>query len=249
MILNTAENLYKYFLAEVRKERTIVITPQRWQAFINPIFTDWVKTKLPEKEFTQKRIDDLEAIKVVTDNVQYPAIHSLYDNGNIFKIPYNEDGYGKYMHGISVEFGIGKENPKGGVPMAIPPVLIPDNPTPIEDPLLIKDLVGGKIFRSDARVVYKNNPYRQPDDNTFVYFEQRGNYIYVIPKEKQFNRMLLEYYRYPTEVVLTGGTPNVGSFQPIQNKEIMDMAVTRYLERVSDQRIQTQPSVSASVPK
>lgn len=227
MTLDTAESMYKYFLSEIRKERTIVITPARWVEFINPIFIDWIKTKLPELEFNQKRIDDLEAIKVLTDGVSGAILTAVALNK--FEIPFEHESLPKYMYGLSAEFGYSL--------LATIPVTLARS-------------VAGKVMRSDRRVVYKNNPYRQPDDNLFIYFEQRGGFIYCIPENEVWNRLVLEYYSYPIEIEYDGIDVDVpGSFQPIQNKEIIDMAVTRYLEKASDQRIQTQPQVSASVPK
>ncbi len=222
MTLDTAESMYKYFLSEVRKERTIVINPSQWTNLINPVLIDWTKTKLPEIEFNQKRIDDLEAIKVLTDGDTHSLIHAIAEDK--FAIPYMD---GKYMYGLSVEFAYAD----------------PSSP----DTILRR--VAGKILRSDKRVIIKNNPYRLPDDETFIYFEQRGGFIYSMPLEKEWNILILEYYRYPIEIEYSLTVDISGSFKPIQNKEIIDMAVTRYLEMASDQRIQTQPAVSATVPK
>ncbi len=106
-----------------------------------------------------------------------------------------------------------------------------------------------RFLKSDKRVVNRTNPYRQANDDVFIYFEQRGGKIYCMPESETWNKLILEYYSYPIQVEYSLSSDIPGSFQPIQNKEIMDMAVTRYLERASDQRIQTQPQVSASVPK
>jgi hypothetical protein len=227
MILDTAEEMYRYFLTEVRKERTIVITPADWSVFINVVVLDWIKTKLPDIEFNQKRIDDLEAIKVLTDGVSREILTAVAVNQ--FQIPFSNLNLPKYMHGLSAKFGYSDS--------AVMPITLTRS-------------VAGKILRSDKRVVYEKNPYRQPDNDLFIYFEQRGGYIYCIPESLEWNRLVLEYYSYPSQIEFNGlGVDEAGSFQPLQNKEIVDMAVTRYLERVSDQRIQTQPSVSASVPK
>ena len=48
MILDTAEKMYRYFLSEIRKERTIVISPIEWTTFVNPVVVDWAKTKLKD---------------------------------------------------------------------------------------------------------------------------------------------------------------------------------------------------------
>ena len=260
MILNTAESMYRYFLTEIRKERTIVVSPNEWTSFINTIVLDWVNTKLPQREFNQKRIDDLEAIKVITDDSQYHAIECIRDGQskevyNIFAIPYEHPTLPAYLSGLSASFFYKDEihaidnSLDGGDDDSMMMMAEPQVTEPTIEKIPTYDLFGGRILRSDKRVVYKNNPYREPDDKEFIYFEQRGGHIYAFPKEKQFNRLVLEYYKYPAQIVFTGNEDKVGSFQPAQNKEICDMAVTRYLERVSDQRIQTQPSVSAMVPK
>ncbi len=255
MILDTAEELYKYFLSEVRKERTIVITPLTWTAFVNPILIDWVKIKQPEREFNQKRIDDLQAIKVLTDSRQYNYIHSLYDTGNIFPIPDGSGNQPAYMFGLSVQFGwsdideTGNTEDDGEEDSTRSGEEDTSEPIPSKSRFAFDNRIGGKILRSDKRVLHTDNPYRKEDNEEFLYFEQRGSYIYGISTTKNYNRMILEYYKYPEQIVYDGSTDNTGSFMPNQNKEIMDMAVTRYLERVSDQRIQTQPSVSAQVPK
>ena len=244
--------MYRYFLAQVRKERTVVITPDKWSEMINPVAIDWVKTKLPESEFNQKRIDDLVGIKVITDNVQFASLPQIYDTGNIFRVPYSYPGYPYYLHGISAQFAT--DNLPAQVPVPPPgggnPTLLNTSLQfiPKEHPDTLVGVIGGKIFRSDKRAMNKNNPYRQPDD-TYVYFEQRGGFVYVTSKTV-YKHMVLEYYAYPEKIQYDGDKTDIsGSFQPAQNKEIMDMAVTQYLERVSDQRIQTQPQVSAQVPK
>lgn len=226
MILDTAESMYKYFLTEVRKERTIVITPAAWTELINIAAIDWVKTKLPLAEFNQKRIDDLEAVKVLTDGISEAIITSSYTNQ--FEIPYDDGTLPKYLHGLSASFGYTTSTTK---------------------PVVLDRHIAGKILRSDKRVVNDGNPYRQASNETFAYYEQRGGYIFCMPESLEWNKLILEYYSYPKEIIFSTTEDQVGSFQPSQNKEIVDMAVTRYLEKVSDQRIQTQPAVSASVPK
>ena len=239
MILDTAEKLFKYFLQEVRKERTVVITPQAWTEFINPVILDWVKTKLPELEFNQKRIDDLEAIKVLTDGGQYPYIRDA--ETNVFVIPYSTDGYPSYLHGLSAEFGyISSEAEDDGQN---------DEQAAQAAVVALEYRTAGIILRSDNRVVRKKNPYRQPDDDTFIYFENRGGRIYSIPKEKEYNQLVLEYYRYPEEITFDGTTGSTGSFMPTQNKEIMDLAVVQYLEVVESPRLQTAVPVKGSIPK
>lgn len=238
--MNTAKKMYEYFLVEIRKERNTTISPKMWTAYINPIVIDWVKTKLPLKEFVQKRIDDLEAIKILTNGQQYSLIPSNTFEGNVFKIPYNEKLWPPYFYGISAQFGTtfgdSDEDPGGGEEISENTI------TPLNDK------VAGKILRSDDRVVLERNVYRQPDDFNYVYYDNREGFIYVTSKEKKYTRMILEYYRYPLEIAFAEGIDDPGSFKAIQNKEIMDMAVKRYLGRASDPRLQSQAALDSQIP-
>ena len=266
MILDSGKKMYEYFLSEVRKEKTVVITPQQWMDIINTTAIDWMKVKMPDREFSQKRIDDLESVKVLTDGNQYPVIKSLTNQYNVFNIPYDLPGLPRYMFGLSVSFyystittvaddvidddGGNSSTSRMFTPSEPDDELIAmANPVPNQDDKATSDVVSGVILRSDQRVVIKKNPYRRLSDSEDVYFEQRGNYIYCLPNKEKFNRMILEYYRYPIEIVFDGTNDSVGSFMPNQNKEISDIAVTRYLERVSDQRIQSQPMLNRAIPK
>ena len=210
-MLVTAEDMYRYFLQRVRKERTVVITPVQWNEFINPIFLDWVKTKLPDREFTQKRIDDLQTI-LIRKRIDSTAVGE-WDNP--------ED----YMFGMYAEFQ--KKRVTQG-----------------EDP------VPGKILRADQRVVFRRNPYRQPKKNEYMYFETRENKLFAVDLlSNDFEVLYLGYYKYPEQVIYSETNSSNGSFGPQQNKEVMDLAVTNYLEVISDQRIQSQPATMGMIPK
>lgn len=250
--MDTAKKMYEYFLVEIRKERNTTVSPVMWTAYINPIVIDWIKTKLPLHEFSQKRIDDLEAIKILTDGKQYPYIPSLYDAGNIFTIPYSMEDYPEYFYGISAQFGIleteGIDPGDGDDPTAIE-MEIDNPPAPLQTVLKLNSKVRGKILRSDQRARFEKNPYRKPDDINYVYFDNREGHIYVTSKSLTYNKMILEYYRYPKEIVYGEGIDEPGSFKATQNKEIIDIAIKRYLGRASDPRLQSQAALDAGIPK
>jgi len=263
--------MYTYFLSEIRKERTVVFPPDKWNVFVNEVVIDWVKTKLPEHEFNQKRIDDLEAIKVITDGLQYPYIYAESSSGgyNLWSLPKPGDKFPSYMHGISASF-LWKLLPVKNTRTAQPPDPQPDPDTEpgLYNPWTVSvqykpDWVDytqqdidrptsqrfGKVLRSDVRYTNRENPYRK-EDGEFIYFEIRGGKLVILPEDNaKYNLLVLEYYRYPREIKYDEKTDIPGSFSSSQNKEIMDMAVTRYLERTTNPRIQTQPAVSGSVPK
>jgi len=262
--MDTAKSMYDYFLYQVRKERNTTIKPTDWSKFINPVVIDWIKTKLPEHEYNQKRIDDLEAIKVLTDNKQYNWILAVSAGENRFIVPYNTAGLPDYMHGISAafryeEFDQGTSTPPIGIKAA---GTGPYNPKDLNDPWGLDYAArekyhagrtttyrAGELYRSDYRVINKYNPYRQPNDD-YVYFETRqGSIVLKAKDDLWWNVMELEYYCYPDKIEYSQSTDNPGSFKPTQNKEIIDLAVTQYLERVTDPRIQTQPAVQSQIPK
>jgi hypothetical protein len=215
--MDTAEKIFKYFLQGVRKERTVVIKPADWVLFMNGVLLDWVKTKLPETEYMQKRVDDLQAIHVVTDGIQYPMIE--ISNGS-FEIP----SVPKYLHGLSASFSYYKGSE-------------------------LVNYSGGYILRSDNRNTIAKSQYRKPRKD-YTYFELREGKIYIKTDGTEFNRMALEYYRYPDEFKYTPSVEDsTGSFNVSQNKEIADLAIRKYLERVRDPRHQSFGAENMSVPQ
>jgi hypothetical protein len=224
---NTAVSMYKYFLAIIRKERTTTIPPPKWNEWMNAVLIDWVKLKLPENEFMQKRLDDLEAIKVITDNNPTPYISPLsgYDN-NIFPIPYKTDttskDFAEYMWGVSAQF-------------------VSDD-----------GVSYGKVYRGDTRGPIKNNPFRQTDSD-FVYFETRSGLIVVknVGTFVPYDKLILEYYKYPYKILYDPddeGNSTAGSFQLTQNQEVVELAARKYLERITDPRYQSYTQEQISTP-
>ena len=253
-MLETAKEMYRYFLDEVRKERTVVITPPYWNRMIDPIVIKWIKTKLPLNDFNQKRIDDLEAIKVITDGRQQDPIPSLYTDGNSFRMPdgtYAIRYYPKYMHGISAQFANLAEDDIAVIGPDPEPSVVGGRIVPRETPRKFKDLVEGKILRSDVRGPNKRNTYSQQKADEYVYFDVKDGFIYVYSNSTIYTRLILEYYKYPSPIFYSEDSElnSNGDFGPTQNEEIMDMAVTHYLEKVSDQRIQAQPVIESQIPK
>ncbi len=251
---NTAESMYKYFLSIIRKERTTTISPQKWNEWMDSTLLDWVKTKLPTNQFNQKRIDDLEILKVLTDGQQYDIIKVVTDKENLFKIPYNTSELPSYMHGLSVAFewkSPADSSETDGDGDSPSPILTPEAFEPEPTPVFRKTYrVGGKVFRSDNRVVIMDNPFRLPDDTTFVYFENRGSHIYAITKGENYTGMVLEYYKYPEKINYDpeGEDSTAGSFQLSQNQEVVELAARKYLERITDPRYQSYTQEQMSTP-
>lgn len=232
---NTAESMYKYFLFIIRKERTTVVSPSKWNEWINNILLNWVKTKLPENEFNQKRIDDLEVLHISTDGIVYDPIPN--DSLNIFSLPINSKIYPQYQWGLSAAFNLydysqGQDSVKSS----------------LNKDKFGNNYTGGKILRTDNKVFTNNNPFRQPDYYQ-VYFEVRGNKVYLRPDDKIYNCMILDYYTYPDKIEYKPGEDGTaGSFQLTQNQEIVELAARKYLERITDPRHQTYTMEQMSTP-
>ena len=317
MVLDTAEKMYRYFLAQVRKEHTVVISPTQWNDMINPYVLDWVKSKLPERDFNQKRIDDL---------------HVLYNRNTInestpgyFEIPKN------YLSGSYAEF-VGK-NDKSTTPATEGKMLRGDQRTVFKknpyrqegDEFVYFELRHGFLMLVTTESIHNYNRmflgfYKYPEQiiydpqstkeecrytltcgsyyNTWngasvdLYLDGKliipgakdtsdsgdNNYSFTVKDKQEITTIYKpgtndKYNNYgiascngttvwkgnpssagPGNInagdllsSVPSSTPGVnasnGSFDSLQNKEIMDLAVTKYLESVSDPRIQTQPGV------
>lgn len=234
--LVTAEDLYLDFLREIRRESTVVVPPERWNNVFNKAALQWVKSKLPENQFNQKRIDDLQTLHVDTDGDMYPMIPVLGSSGGQklrFQLPMTEDPinefvYPIYMHGISAMFK----------------VVYFDSPCNADG---ISALLPASYLRSDQRSEWLNNEYRKPKDDRLLY-EIISNNIRLATgvisglSKTYGHSMRLEYYRYPTEVLYfgKGDSRNVDSeFNPTINEEIQSIAVMNFLERREDPRLQS----------
>ena len=228
-IIITAEDAYKAFLRGIRKYSTTTVKPVFFNPFFNECMLDWVKTKLPLEEFNQKRIDDLEKLRIVTDGTAYgySAIQAYPVGTDMFKIPsvYTqpvsglpssaiESGnrvtvYPLYMHGLNAMFKLTAD----------------------------VDWKDASIMRSDKRAVSANNPYREPT-NTNKYYEVINDRIRLIGSTAGEDQMRLEYIRYPYMYNYSTTASEVVNpeFLPSQNKEIVDVAIRKYLEIIQDPR-------------
>lgn len=234
--LVTAEDLYLDFLREIRRESTVVVPPERWNNVFNKAALQWAKSKLPENQFNQKRIDDLQILHVDTDGDLYPMIPVIgtHEGQNLrFEVPMKETPiygftYPIYMHGISAMFK----------------VVYSDSPCNVDG---VSPLLPASYLRSDQRSQWLNNEYRKPKDDRLLY-EIISNSIRLATgmtsglSKTYGHSMRLEYYRYPTEVLYFGKKDprNVDSeFNPTINEEIQSIAVMNFLERRESPRLQS----------
>lgn len=68
MSLATAIDMYNSTLKGVRKKRTSAIWPKDFNILINEAKLEWLRDKVKESDLTQQRMDDLEALRYITDS-------------------------------------------------------------------------------------------------------------------------------------------------------------------------------------
>lgn len=224
-IILSSEDMYKAFLRGIRKSNTSVILPAYWNPFINEVQLQWVKSKLPMVEFSQKRIDDLAPLRVVTDG---GTMTNSYD-------PITAEHPGVFLIPIDY-YEISR-----GYPIAAMPNEKEDLPLYLHGLNVMVRLNSGtwkpcKIRKSDKTVMLDENPYRVPSANR-IYFERIKNQIHIIGGSLE-NKLRLEYIRYPKTInYSTSIQSNIDpELQPSQNQEVTDMAIRTYLERIMDPR-------------
>jgi len=233
-------DMYKAFLAGIKKEQTSIVPPSLFNLLINEEQNNWFKEKVLAIEVNQKRIDDLRILRTVTDGVYVygsTVLHplGLLTNSNYdFPLPvdpstlYNPAGgltaifYPKYRRLINVMFKIQYVNNECGLKGK-------------------SDWLEARIMRSDQRTEIFKNPYRKPKDDR-LYYEIIGNTVRLITNTDSIGyAMRIEYLRYPKVINFNSAnitdTSNVNcELEPEQQQEIVDMAVVTYIERTKNQR-------------
>ncbi|MBC8315559.1 MAG: hypothetical protein H8E51_08645 [Bacteroidetes bacterium] len=224
-LIITSEDAYMSFLDGIRQTSQVTVVPAVFNRIINRNVVQWVKNKLPLVEFSQKRIDDLDILRIDTGSPvatqvhasSYPVIAST--TAYVFPIPTSYDAessgmlmdgdYPLYMHGLNALFRIDADD----------------------------EWDRARIMRSDQRAVNMERSYRIPS-NDRLYYEKRGTSIILIGSTLSHSQLRLEYIRYPKKVVYsaTAGDNINPEFSPSQNKEIVDQTIREFLERKGDPR-------------
>ena len=109
------------------------------------------------------------------------------------------------------------------------------NETQIE----ISDWLPTKRLRMDNVGLTMVNPYRKPA-NDRLYYYQEGDKIMNYPENKNVVKARVFYLSYPDPIIFDiNGINSDGSLTREQNREVVDIAVRVYLERVKEERYQT----------
>lgn len=68
MALVTIYDMYQGFLKGIGKKRSSAVWPADFNVLINEAYKEWLRTKVNESDITQQRIDDLQALRFITDS-------------------------------------------------------------------------------------------------------------------------------------------------------------------------------------
>jgi hypothetical protein len=265
MILETTRDLYFAFLDGIKKEYTGTVVP----AVFNRIWNDWAQTEWVRQnislvegvELTQKQIDDLSVLMVICNGIvpvlagPLDPIAPMVGSQNIFELPDLPSGptatpVGYFVDLPSYPAGISQ------YPRMIRFLSVAFKIQYIENECNltgVSDWLDAKIMRSDKENHIMNSVYRKPKDSRLYYRRGNRNVQLITGTQSYGVAMQLQYIRWPRNIFFDATnqddlatadyTPGNGSINcelPSEiRKEIVDIAVRLYLERVRDPRYQS----------
>jgi len=269
MILETTYDLYRAFLSGINKAGSFSIGIDAFNELINNWGQDeWLDKNVIKPEIDQTMIDRLSVLKVVTDGeftysdkidgsspwVLEPILNNKElippgspESYDYFQYPLNGEKeinnvkYPPYMRLLNVMFKVEYED-KGDC-----------------DEVGESDWMRSNVLRSDNEVVNEDNPFRKPTMSR-LYHELIGDSIKLVHGAGIHGKyMKIKYFRYPRKIFLnelstnptdeqtgvpdytgtgTNGSVNCELPGPIK-REIIDLLVRIFLERVQDPRYQS----------
>jgi hypothetical protein len=216
-MIRNVEDLYKYLLNLINKDKTHTINPDLFNLIINAALLNWVKKKLPLNDFKQIRIEDLnvlfvdgslgDGIDFINDDIAPVPNDSLYNVRVVFDINYID----------SPCFG----NKEGKKQVA-------------------------KLIKLDRLSAISVSSYSKPKDNRLYYNYSNNNVrLFTGKYSGESNsigiKMYLDYYKYPDTITFIKGGDNASQlqFKSLQLQEIAEQAAQEFLEKNRDPRYQS----------
>lgn len=214
--------MYDLFLDLINKKKTSTVPPDEFNRRINDAQELWMAEKAPEGETIQKRIDDLEAIRVVTDGTQtYNGVQldplSPVSTGS-YEFEFLPATYPSYFRLMNASFKITYQ----------------DNECFTDG--TISDFLHSDIMRSDRRTQILKDPFNWPKDSRLYYEIISGRLRLITETSSTAYQARLEYYRYPEDMVYDDDQNNWVNceFGSKQMREITAKAATIYIEEVEN---------------
>ena len=229
-MLSTTVDMYQGTLDSINKNRTEILTPEKWNRLINLAQMDYCREHIVNGEVVQKRIDDLRMIYVVADIAAITDKTFPLPNGTTVQ---NLTGtiLPLYMRLLGTAFKINYVNN-------------------ICDLTGLSDWIYNvHIMKSGRRNMIKRSPFRRPTDAK-IYQRQLENIVEIDTGTASTAAIMhIEYFRWPDTIFYNEnapgdtGNPLTGSVNcilpPEQRQEIVDLAARIYVERAQDPRYRT----------
>jgi hypothetical protein len=207
----TALDMYTALQDGINKVMTSSIDYPEGERLLNKAMMEYIKNHYYSEEETEKRIDDLRTLR--EESIVSPS------SMNMFPLPYSEaDNPIGYLFMLTVAFKIHYVNNNCG--------FTGDS-----------DWLSSKVLRSNFKNVIDKDPYNRPTDLR-LYYEIVGNTAILQTGTQSYGiAARMEYLRYPKAISLT--IPQDCELPVHARQEIVDIAVRKYLEQVTDPRYQT----------
>jgi len=217
-MLTTALSMYEATLAGIRKENTSVLPPDEWVQLINEALINWCRDKAKDADFNDKLVDDLEVLMYTLEaspNLAQLPTGYMFDYPTLGVVPVP-------LKVLSVAFKINYVNNVCGL-------------TGVSDYLMAK--------RMTADAEHATGYYSKPKDSR-LYFMFQGDYVRLYTGTSSTgNTMRMRYIKYPTAInydpTVTPIIDISGEIRPMQKQEVVDLAVRAFLERVKEERYQS----------
>jgi hypothetical protein len=229
-MLSTTLDMYWGTIDSINKNRTEILTPEKWNRLINLAQMEYCREHIVKGEVDQKRIDDLRMIYIKDDIAAISATTFPLPNGTTVQ---NVAGtiLPLYMRLLGTAFKINYVDNVCGL-------------TGLSD-----WIYNVHVMKSDRRNMIKRNPFRRPSDAK-IYQRQLENIVEIDTGTSSTAALMhIEYFRWPTTIFYNQANPAdtgieaTGSVNcilpPEQRQEIVDVAARIYVERAQDPRYRT----------
>lgn len=222
--------MYDSVLKGIRKKRTAAIWPRDFNILINEAKLEWLRDKVKESDLTQQRIDDLEAIRYITDS----TIEELVSTTTETMVGGEVDS-DTYDPVTGIRTVVQTDSPQAGeftttVYQRLIPItpisgynyifdVLPENyPTYYRlQSIQINVVYGGtaygpissKPLKADRRSDILTNPYKQPFldvneiDRSRVYHQyMQGRLHFLLPENVSGQDIVVEYIKPPVDIYI-----------------------------------------------
>lgn len=267
-MLITIIDMYNAFLRGIDKEKTATVFPSQFNLIINEAYDQWLREKVDESDLIQKRIDDLQSLRYITDG----SIEVLVSTNTVDVVGGEVESDITDGNGVRTVVTIDTVPDPDQVTTTIYQVLIPlvantaglftvlpsNYPTyfrlqsvmaKVELDGVELDYIGSSVYKSDRRNEILFDPYKKPMIDVNDLKRSRIYHQYIQDKIKLYlpvgvipKYLLIEYVKQPRTLVYDPVVPANNIDAEVgsdQQQQVVDIAVRTFIERTENRRYQT----------